>query len=86
MSLCALTLTAYAQIAHWRDTDALFSHAIRVDPNNWLAWPGRLSAGSAVHPRPEIVLSSIPAGLWFRSPIRGASASSAIAFSEPRGR
>jgi hypothetical protein len=47
---------------------------------------GRLSAGSAAHPRPEIVLSSIPAGLWFRSPIRGASASSAIAFSEPRGR
>jgi len=47
---------------------------------------GMASAGSIAVPRLEIVVSSLATGLWFRSPILGASASSAIASSALRGR
>jgi Tfp pilus assembly protein PilF len=35
--LAALSLRARAQLGHWRDTRALFEHALEVEPRNYLA-------------------------------------------------
>ena len=36
--LFALMLCAFLQVNHWRDSISLFSHAINVTDNNWLAY------------------------------------------------
>lgn len=36
-SLMALSAVAWRQAGYWRSSDALFSHAIDLDPDNWLA-------------------------------------------------
>ena len=48
--VAALSITAHAQTRHWRDTEALFLHALQVTENNGLAyqWVGseRLRRGA----------------------------------------
>jgi tetratricopeptide (TPR) repeat protein len=36
--LVALSLAAWTQTGYWRDNASLYSRAIAVTPNNWLAW------------------------------------------------
>ncbi len=36
-AVAALALTASLQLRHWRDSEALFAHALRVDPDNHVA-------------------------------------------------
>jgi tetratricopeptide (TPR) repeat protein len=36
--LFAGIIATFVQIGYWRDTATLFSHAVQVDDNNWLAW------------------------------------------------
>jgi tetratricopeptide (TPR) repeat protein len=36
--LVALAAAARAQAALWRDSRTLFTHALRLDANNWVAW------------------------------------------------
>ncbi len=36
--ILGLSLTTWAQTAHWRDSGSLYAHAIAVTHKNWLAW------------------------------------------------
>lgn len=36
--LLVLSVTTVRQARHWRDSGALFAHALAVDPENWAAW------------------------------------------------
>ncbi len=36
--LIVLWIVAFVQVGHWRDTHALFSHAVKINDRNWLAW------------------------------------------------
>src|SRR5439155_19049973 len=38
VALATLTGVAWVQVGYWRDTNTLFSHTVRVNPDNWLGW------------------------------------------------
>ena len=34
--LAALTAISWAQLRHWRDSESLFNHALKLNPDNWI--------------------------------------------------
>lgn len=65
IALCALAVTARMQVVVWRDTRALFEHAVHVVPDNWFAHhrlavlhrnEGRLQAAESAYLEALIVM------------------------------
>ncbi|HEU4382190.1 MAG TPA: hypothetical protein VFR85_01705 [Anaeromyxobacteraceae bacterium] len=54
-AILSLAVASRAQVETWRDTESLFSHAIAVDRDNWLAW-GSLGVWHFDHGRADEAL------------------------------